>query len=94
MEAARALKASGATASMVTSVRDLTASGVTAAISIADGDGSWLAAARIGALDTAAERATSVGGSNRGQSAVARAAAWLALVGQSQQGWHHEGLWF
>ena len=46
----------------------------------ADGDGRRLAAARATALRMAAAKATVAGGSERGQSASERAAAWGALV--------------
>ena len=52
------------------------ASGATVDISTADIDGRRL----LAALGTAVERVMASGGSKRGQSAAARAAAWGALV--------------
>ena len=81
MEAARALAASGATATMTTSARESMASGATAAMATTVGNGSRLEAVR----------ATAVGGIKRGRLAAARAVAWEALVCQRPQARQSEG---
>ena len=73
---------SGATAAMATEVRESAAAGEIAAMIMADGYGSRLAAAQMVALGTAVAKATAVGGSERRKSVSARAAAWRALVCQ------------
>ena len=80
MAAARDPEASGGAAAMATVARELATSGATVVMAIADGDGSWLEAARTSYLGVAAARATAVGGSERGQSVSARAVAWGDLV--------------
>ena len=69
---------------MATAVRESEASGATAAMTMADGDGIRLEVARTAALGTVAARETAVGGSERGQSVAERAAAWGALICQRQ----------
>ena len=74
MVAARSSAASGAAEAIATAARESAASGATAEMEMTDRDGSRIVTVRTVALGTAAKRAMAVRGSERVQSAAARAA--------------------